>query len=52
MHTTKLNYAPQCQSLEPDFPPREVGNQLQLLNTRLCWLEHTAHKPVEAILSN
>lgn len=52
MHTTKLNYAPHCQSLESGFPPLEVGNQLQLQNTRLCLFEHTAHKPVEAILSN
>jgi hypothetical protein len=52
MHTMRPNYAPHCQTLESGFPPREVGNQLQLQNTRLCLSEHIVHKPVEAILSN
>lgn len=52
MHTTKLNYVPQCQSLESDFPAHEVGSQLQRQNIRLHWFEHIVHKPVEAIRSN
>lgn len=52
MHTTKLNYAPPCQSPEFGFPPHEVGSQLQRQNIRRNLSERTARKPVEAIRSN
>lgn len=52
MHMTKLNYALPCQSPESGFPHHEAGSQLQRQNIRRYLLEHTAHKPVEAIRSN